>query len=256
MLDKEGYRPNVGIILANQRNEVFWGKRVNQHAWQFPQGGIKHGETPSRPCTASWRRRSGCSAPTCASSAARATGCATRCPSTGRGAQRERAGGRLPRPEADLVPAAPGRARLRRQPARERPSRVRRLALARLLGAARDGDRLQARRLPPGADRAASLPARRPRARRAPQPARGSLRRDDQRETACSRSKPTPADATSSARAVIEHKKRRTRAPRRARHAAVRGRAHRSATRCRRCCASSASSRRRASRASSTPTTR
>src|SRR5204862_7889364 len=46
MLDKEGFRPNVGIILANQRNEVFWGKRVHQHAWQFPQGGIKHGETP------------------------------------------------------------------------------------------------------------------------------------------------------------------------------------------------------------------
>ena len=46
MLDKEGYRPNVGIILANQRNEVFWGKRVNQHAWQFPQGGIQQGETP------------------------------------------------------------------------------------------------------------------------------------------------------------------------------------------------------------------
>ena len=46
MLDKEGFRPNVGIILANQKNEVFWGKRVNQHAWQFPQGGIQHGETP------------------------------------------------------------------------------------------------------------------------------------------------------------------------------------------------------------------
>jgi len=46
MLDKEGYRPNVGIILANARSEVFWGKRVNQHAWQFPQGGIQHGETP------------------------------------------------------------------------------------------------------------------------------------------------------------------------------------------------------------------
>src|SRR3982750_3194751 len=46
MLDKEGYRPNVGIILANPRNEVFWGKRVHQHAWQFPQGGIKPGETP------------------------------------------------------------------------------------------------------------------------------------------------------------------------------------------------------------------
>jgi putative (di)nucleoside polyphosphate hydrolase len=48
MLDRDGYRPNVGIILANGRNEVFWGKRVHQHAWQFPQGGIKHGETPER----------------------------------------------------------------------------------------------------------------------------------------------------------------------------------------------------------------
>lgn len=48
MLDRDGYRPNVGIILANGRDEVFWGKRVNQHAWQFPQGGIKHGETPER----------------------------------------------------------------------------------------------------------------------------------------------------------------------------------------------------------------
>jgi len=46
MLDHEGYRPNVGIILANQKNEVFWGKRVREHAWQFPQGGIQHGESP------------------------------------------------------------------------------------------------------------------------------------------------------------------------------------------------------------------
>ena len=48
MLDRDGYRPNVGIVLANARNEVFWGKRVNQHAWQFPQGGIKHGESPEQ----------------------------------------------------------------------------------------------------------------------------------------------------------------------------------------------------------------
>jgi putative (di)nucleoside polyphosphate hydrolase len=48
VLDKEGYRPNVGIILANQRDEVFWGKRISQHAWQFPQGGIQHGETPQQ----------------------------------------------------------------------------------------------------------------------------------------------------------------------------------------------------------------
>ena len=48
MLDREGYRPNVGIVLLNQRNEVFWGKRVGQHSWQFPQGGIQHGETPEQ----------------------------------------------------------------------------------------------------------------------------------------------------------------------------------------------------------------
>src|SRR6266850_1583214 len=69
---------------------------------------------------------------------------------------------RLPRPEADLVPAAHGRARLRRQAPRERASRVRCLALARLLDPARDRDRLQARRLSPGADRAAPLLAGRP----------------------------------------------------------------------------------------------
>ena len=48
MLDREGYRPNVGIVLLNSRNEVFWGKRVGQHSWQFPQGGIAHGESPEQ----------------------------------------------------------------------------------------------------------------------------------------------------------------------------------------------------------------
>jgi len=48
MLDKDGYRPNVGIILLNPRSEVFWGKRVRQHSWQFPQGGIKLGESPEQ----------------------------------------------------------------------------------------------------------------------------------------------------------------------------------------------------------------
>ncbi len=46
MIDRDGYRPNVGIILSNAKNQVFWGKRIRQHAWQFPQGGIQHGETP------------------------------------------------------------------------------------------------------------------------------------------------------------------------------------------------------------------
>ena len=48
MLDRDGYRPNVGILLLNAHNDVFWGKRVNQHAWQFPQGGIKAGESPEQ----------------------------------------------------------------------------------------------------------------------------------------------------------------------------------------------------------------
>jgi putative (di)nucleoside polyphosphate hydrolase len=46
MLDRDGYRPNVGIILSNWKREVFWGKRVGEHAWQFPQGGIQAGESP------------------------------------------------------------------------------------------------------------------------------------------------------------------------------------------------------------------
>lgn len=46
MLDKEGFRPNVGIILVNQKNKVFWGKRIRTHSWQFPQGGIDRGERP------------------------------------------------------------------------------------------------------------------------------------------------------------------------------------------------------------------
>jgi len=48
MIDEDGYRPNVGIILCNTRNEVFWGKRIREHSWQFPQGGIKQGESPEQ----------------------------------------------------------------------------------------------------------------------------------------------------------------------------------------------------------------
>ena len=48
MLDREGFRPNVGIILLNHKSQVFWGKRIRTHSWQFPQGGIKYGETPEQ----------------------------------------------------------------------------------------------------------------------------------------------------------------------------------------------------------------
>jgi putative (di)nucleoside polyphosphate hydrolase len=48
MIDTDGYRMNVGIILTNQRGQVLWAKRIGQDAWQFPQGGIKAHETPKR----------------------------------------------------------------------------------------------------------------------------------------------------------------------------------------------------------------
>lgn len=48
MIDRNGYRANVGIVLLNSENQVFWGKRARQNSWQFPQGGIKSGETPTQ----------------------------------------------------------------------------------------------------------------------------------------------------------------------------------------------------------------
>ena len=46
MIDEEGFRANVGIILANENGQVLWARRVGQDAWQFPQGGIASDETP------------------------------------------------------------------------------------------------------------------------------------------------------------------------------------------------------------------
>ena len=46
MIDSEGYRPNVGIIVCNSVNKVLWARRIGQNAWQFPQGGINRGEDP------------------------------------------------------------------------------------------------------------------------------------------------------------------------------------------------------------------
>lgn len=41
MVDAEGFRPNVGIILTDQDGRLLWTRRLGgQDAWQFPQGGI------------------------------------------------------------------------------------------------------------------------------------------------------------------------------------------------------------------------
>ena len=45
VVDRSGYRINVGIIIANASGHVFWGRRLGQDAWQFPQGGVMLHET-------------------------------------------------------------------------------------------------------------------------------------------------------------------------------------------------------------------
>ncbi len=45
MIDSDGFRPNVGIILVNSLGQVLWARRCGQDAWQFPQGGINADET-------------------------------------------------------------------------------------------------------------------------------------------------------------------------------------------------------------------
>lgn len=43
------YRPCVGIMLLNDKSEVFVAKRIDTtvEAWQMPQGGIDDGEVPT-----------------------------------------------------------------------------------------------------------------------------------------------------------------------------------------------------------------
>ena len=46
MIDPDGYRPNVGIVLMHGDGRVFWARRVRRDGWQFPQGGMNSDETP------------------------------------------------------------------------------------------------------------------------------------------------------------------------------------------------------------------
>ncbi|MDX1555227.1 MAG: RNA pyrophosphohydrolase [Xanthomonadales bacterium] len=46
MIDPDGYRPNVGIVLMNDDQRVFWALRSSNDGWQFPQGGMNTDETP------------------------------------------------------------------------------------------------------------------------------------------------------------------------------------------------------------------
>jgi putative (di)nucleoside polyphosphate hydrolase len=46
VIDSEGYRANVGIILSSEEGQLLWARRIGQDSWQFPQGGIQESETP------------------------------------------------------------------------------------------------------------------------------------------------------------------------------------------------------------------
>ena len=45
MIDREGYRANIGIVITNEKKQILLAKRYKQNAWQLPQGGIDKGET-------------------------------------------------------------------------------------------------------------------------------------------------------------------------------------------------------------------
>ncbi|MGE4260188.1 RNA pyrophosphohydrolase [Shewanella fodinae] len=45
MIDGDGFRANVGIIICNKIGQVMWARRFGQHSWQFPQGGVDEGES-------------------------------------------------------------------------------------------------------------------------------------------------------------------------------------------------------------------
>ena len=45
MIDSEGFRANIGIIVCNDFGNLLWTRRIGQNSWQFPQGGVDAGES-------------------------------------------------------------------------------------------------------------------------------------------------------------------------------------------------------------------
>ena len=148
-------RPNVGIILLNQQEPGVLGQAV-KHPFLAVSAGRHQArrDRPSRRCSRELHEEVGLRPEHVRIVGRTRDWLRYEVPDQ---FIRRDAARPLPRPEADLVSAAAGRPRLRPQPARHRPSRVRRLALARLLGAARRRDRVQARRLSAGTARTFSL---------------------------------------------------------------------------------------------------
>ena len=45
VIDREGFRANVGIVLMSDEGRLFLGRRRGGRGWQFPQGGMRPGES-------------------------------------------------------------------------------------------------------------------------------------------------------------------------------------------------------------------
>lgn len=46
MIDEKGFRQGVAMIIVDERNRIFWARRLRRNGWQFPQGGLEDGEKP------------------------------------------------------------------------------------------------------------------------------------------------------------------------------------------------------------------
>jgi putative (di)nucleoside polyphosphate hydrolase len=44
LIDRDGFRANVGIVLMGGNDQLFLGRRSGGRGWQFPQGGMRPGE--------------------------------------------------------------------------------------------------------------------------------------------------------------------------------------------------------------------
>jgi putative (di)nucleoside polyphosphate hydrolase len=45
VIDRDGFRANVGIILMDEAGRLFLGRRTGGKGWQFPQGGMRRDES-------------------------------------------------------------------------------------------------------------------------------------------------------------------------------------------------------------------
>jgi putative (di)nucleoside polyphosphate hydrolase len=48
LIDAQGFRANVGIVLIRDCGDVFLGGRSDGRGWQFPQGGVQREESPEQ----------------------------------------------------------------------------------------------------------------------------------------------------------------------------------------------------------------